>query len=73
MVFSTYFLKDSTKKVWKTYKSIITEKFKPVPLCPINTQGMDIKNVICSRGFQAEMWKYKVTHYLPFPTFVTDH
>ena len=30
------FLKDFTKKVLKIYKSIVIEKFKPVPLCLTN-------------------------------------
>ena len=35
MVFLRYLLKDFMKKILKIYKSIETENFKPVPLCPI--------------------------------------
>ena len=30
-----YFLKDCLKKVFKIYKEIVIENFKPLPLCPI--------------------------------------
>ena len=42
LLFLTYFLKYYTKKVLKTYKSIASKNFKPMPLFPITWRSFKV-------------------------------
>ena len=55
-MFLTHFLKDCTKKVLKSHKSIVIENFKPVLLCPIKCRPFNLNFV----AFTGEILKGKL-------------